>query len=487
MARRARTTASLASALAVTLTIASAACVGDDPVGSAPATDGGGPGTGGDGSTTGDGGGPDGCTPGTKTCADGTTLATCGQTATETCALECSTTGGAHCTVLQPNVPVTAADLATADVVPVTISADAVVDTATGSIEGLRPANADPSTQEMKSGIAFRLVGNVGVFIVKSFKVSTGVTLKLRGPAAFALVAAETIEIVGVVDARGYDVNGVLCGVPGSGTDTAHVAGPGGSPGGIKGGSTNGVAPGAGGGKGVSGFTAGATEGPGGGGFGGTGGNGGGYANSGGAIVAMPSPIAGGFGGGASSLNGGSGGGGGGAVQLVAGATITIGGGPNPGGINAGGCGGTGGAFGEAGSGGGSGGAILLQSPVVTIKALGVLAANGGAGSTGSAAARGEHGKLGKASALGPPANGGYGKGGDGAPRVLGGSLESPLSGEAGGAPTGNKGGGGGGGGGRIRIENRSGSVSVPADGVVSPAIETGPAAATTVGAVSTK
>ncbi|MBX3191336.1 MAG: hypothetical protein KF819_30340 [Labilithrix sp.] len=46
--------------------------------------------------------GPDGGAPGTRSCVDGITLATCGQ-GTETCALECTTLGGAHCTVMEPN------------------------------------------------------------------------------------------------------------------------------------------------------------------------------------------------------------------------------------------------------------------------------------------------------------------------------------------------------------------------------------------------
>ncbi len=448
---------------------------------------------GGDGSTSTnpDGGGPNGCTPGTKTCIDGTTLGTCGQPGAETCPLDCSTVGGAHCTVIQPNLPVTTADLAKPGVVALTISADAFVDTDTGAIEGIRPPNVDPGTDEIKSGIGFRLVGKVGVFTVKSLKVSTGATLKLRGAAAFALAAAETIEVVGIVDARGYDTAGVLCGTPNTtlASDTSHVAGPGGSPGALRDGANNGTASGAGGGRGVAGFTSG-TAGAGGGGFGGAGGTGGDYPNSGGAVVPMPSPIAGGFGGGASGgsggANGANGGGGGGAVQLVAGMSIAIGGGPNVGGINAGGCGGTGAAFGQTGSGGGSGGAILLQAPITTIKALGVLAANGGAGSTGNSSPRGEHGKLGKDFAIGPAAAGGYGKGGNGAPGITG-SPEQMLAGDPGGPASGSKGGAGGGGVGRIRIENRSGSMAIPADGVVSPVIATGPTAASTVGVLATK
>lgn len=470
------------------------ACVGDDPVAVTPGgvvtSDGGGQV---DGTTTtpGSEGGADGaaCVPGAKVCVDGTTLGTCGDPATQKCALDCSSVGFAHCTVMQPTAPVAGADLTTAGTTPLTVSVSALVDTDTGAIEGIRPPNVDPSTQELKSGIAFRRVGNVGVFSVKSFSVNTGATLKLRGTSAFAIAAAETISVVGIIDARGYDANGVLCGLPSTtpASDTAYVAGPGGSPGAQRTGANNGSAVGAGGGKGVAGFTAGSVSGPGGGGFGGTGGNGGGYANSGGASVPFPGPIAGGFGGGASGGSGGangqSGGGGGGAVQLVAGLSIEIGGGANPGGVNAGGCGGTGAQFGEAGSAGGSGGAILLQAPVIAVKALGVLAANGGAGSTGSTGTRGGHGSLSKSTALGSAAVSGYGKGGDGAP---GNPPNTPLlDGENGG--TGTRGGGGGGAVGRIRLENRSGSIALAPEGIVSPPIATGATAATTVGVLPVK
>jgi hypothetical protein len=154
--------------------------------------------------------------------------------------------------------------------------------------------------------------------------------------------------------------------------------------------------------------------------------------------------------------------------------------------VNAGGCGGTGAAFGETGSGGGSGGAILLQSPITSVKANGVLAANGGAGSTGSSAGRGEHGKLSKSFAIGPAATGGYGKGGNGAPGIMG-TPEQMLAGDPGGPATGNKGGAGGGGVGRIRVENRSGSMAVDPAGIVSPVIATGATAATTVGVLTVK
>lgn len=457
--------------------LAFAACVGDEPSvapsggqDDAAVGDGGGPG---DGAVTHEGG--DTCTAGDPICVDGATLGTCGSSDTQTCTFGCINVGGAHCGVMQPSLPVTASDLGTTGVTDVDVTADAFLDTDNGAIDNLRAANDSPSAREQKSGITYQLVGGVGVFIVKSLKVETGVALKLRGTAAAAIVATQTMTIVGVVDARGYDKSGALC--------AANVAGPGGSSGAATSDTPNGNATGAGGGLGVVGFTD--TSGPGGGGYGGPGGAGGGYPLSAGGTAPLPGPIAGGFGGGASGASGGSngapGGGGGGAVQLVAGVSINVGGGANPGGINAGGCGGKGAAFGNTGSGAGSGGTILLQAPTLSIAATGVLAANGGGGSTGNGSGPGENGKLSNGLAIGAAANGGYGKGGDGS------SALSPV-GQPGG--TGTKGGGGGGGSGRIRLENVSGSVTPATGGIVSPKIDVdvdGGIPPTTVGVLLTK
>ncbi|MEO6877048.1 MAG: hypothetical protein ABI205_01120, partial [Gemmatimonadaceae bacterium] len=413
----------------------------------------------------------------------GATLGACGSTDTQACTFGCATAGGAHCGVMQPSLPVTAADLATAGVADLDVKSDGFVDTDTGAIDGVRAANGSPGTREQKSGITYQLVGNVGVFVVKSLKIETGATLKLRGTAAAAIVATQTMTIVGVIDARGYDSSGTLC--------AGNVAGPGGSPGALGIDSGNGTARGAGGGKGVAGFTSGSVAGPGGGGYGGAGGGGGGYLAGGGAIVPFPGPIAGGFGGGASGTEGppqGSagepGGGGGGAVQLVAGVSIAIGGGANPGGLNAGGCGGKGATMGQAGSGAGSGGTILVQAPTISIATNGVLAVNGGGGATGGKSTLGENGKLSPSVAIGVGAAGGYGKGGDG-------SSALSIAGASGGDGTsGNKGGGGGGGAGRIRLENVSGSVTPDNGGIVSPQIGVevdGGVWPTTVGALLTK
>jgi hypothetical protein len=474
-------------------------CVGDDPTppadttssSSSTSSSGGGTSGGTSGGTTSSSGDGGNCDPGAKRCIDGTTLGACG--VTEKCAIECSEAGSAHCTEIEPAAPITKADLRVGGAVPLEISntgAPIVLNTDNGAIDGIRTANGDPTAKEMISGIGFQRIGKVGVFTVKSFKVNTGATLIARGGSAFALAATETIEVIGLIDARGYNAAGVLCGTTNTtpNLDTAYVAGPGGFPGGDR--TVNqGDAPGAGGGKGVAFPTPGNSRGAGGGGFGGAGGAGGAKTSevviqNGGPSVPLPSPIHGGFGGGASGpANGKSGGGGGGAVQLVAQGSITIGGGANPGGINVGGCGGESAQFGTNGSAGGSGGAIFLQSPITVMKDNGVLAANGGGGGTQNTG-RAEAGKLSAMFAIGSGAST-YGKGGNGAPTDLTGSPASYV-GEAG---MGNAAGGGSGGGGagRIRIENRSGSVVVPSASIISPAIAVGGAAVTTVGTLAIK
>ncbi len=347
-----------------------AACVGGDDTSN---PDSGAPDTGSD-TTTSDVANDTGCTP---SCVDVNTLSAC-PTQQVACALGCSTSGGAHCQVLQPQSPVTAADLSTAGVSALTISTNAFINTDTGVIDiptvsTIRAANADPSTFQIISGIGYQLFAgvNVGVFTVGNFTINDTITLTARGNAAFALASSGTIVITGVLDARGYTSAGMLCG--------DVTGGPGGGVG-----SATGNAPGTGGGQGGDSDLTGADQtvsgGGGGGGYGGVGGVGGnglsGYGTGGGTggIVASLLPtIAGGFGGGDSVL--GKGGGGGGGVQLVAATSITVGGGSMTGGINAGGCSSV---LTNGYGGGGSGGTILLETPVVTMQTMGVLGANGG-------------------------------------------------------------------------------------------------------------
>jgi hypothetical protein len=156
-------------------------------------------------------------------------------------------------------------------------------------------------------------------------------------------------------------------------------------------------------------------------------------------------PLLGGSAGG-SEAEAATGGGGGGAIQIVAGASITVG---PEGVITAGG----GGGEGDNQGGGGSGGAILLEAPSVTI--TGNLAANGGGGGPGGANA------TGNATA----ASGGL----DGAGHLVGGagSAGKTLPGGAGLTNTDGSLAGGGGGAGRIRINTASGGATIT--GIVSP------------------
>src|SRR5690606_27099766 len=81
----------------------------------------------------------------------------------------------------------------------------------------------------------------LAIWTFDALTVPAGVTIHFTGTNPAALVAAKTIAIVGVVDARGYNEGGVLCG-PGT------APGPGGLPGGLAslGGSPLGGGPGGG-------------------------------------------------------------------------------------------------------------------------------------------------------------------------------------------------------------------------------------------------
>jgi hypothetical protein len=311
--------------------------------------------------------------------------------------------------------------------------------------------------QGVIAGIDYEQRGtNAAVFRMKSLA-TTGRTY-VRGHRAVAIVADETIEIGGVVDARG--------------TCTGSGAGPGGFSGGGKGDN--------GGGDGGGLGSAGQDEGGGGGGYGGAGGNGGngndptspilGGSASGDATITL---LAGGAGGGGGGNGGGGatgvGGGGGGAVQLVSNLRITVG---SDGGINAGGCGGRSGAGGnDGGGGGGAGGTILLEAPSVQL--LGALAVNGGGGGGGSTGGVTPPPPGGNATLNRNPAQGAPG----GAIGGIGGAANM-LDGTAGGT-TGGNGAGGGGAVGRIRINTKTGSASVDAAAVLSPSLDDHPTSCT--------
>jgi hypothetical protein len=395
------------------------------------------------------------CTP---SCTNATTFHDCVAQSDVACALGCVSTGTPHCAVMQPASPVTPADLTATGVSDLVISKLTTLHTDTGAIDGIRTANVDPTAHEVISQIGFQLFAgaNVGVFTMKNFTVNDTIVVVARGGPALAVVAGDTISLLGTLDARGYRTDGSLCG-----GSTPSAIGPGGSAGGISAGND---AVGAGGGHGAD------VGGGGGGGFGGTGGDGRKYTGEqapssvGGATVPFALPISGGFGGGANGA--GDGGGGGGAVQLVAANAIKIGGGTKAGGVNVGGCGGFGATNSTfpntGGGGGGSGGEILLQSPAVTMLANGVLAANGGAGGDGGGF--GTAGLFSDQPALPAPSSTSLGGAG---------AAGSSLNGVSVTTGTMTQGAGGGGGVGRIRIDNAAGTITLPGGAILSPSMGT--------------
>jgi hypothetical protein len=420
--------------------------------------------------------GPDADACNGSTCTDPSTLTTCGGPP-QACAFGCTSTGGAHCAIIYPTAPVAPSDLTLAGLADTTISQNAEFFTDTGAIENVRAANGNPLMAEVSSGIGFHIASDsaghkIGVWSFKSLTIPSGVTIRFNSAFPAALVASNTITIVGVVDARGYDATGTLCG--------GNAAGPGGGLGGVTGG--NGQGPGAGLAPMPNNTYSGGASGGSYGGVGGAGGHGATAATRPGANpgstygVPSLSPLLGGSGGGGA---GAAGGGGGGAIQLVAGQKVIIGGGANPGGVNAGGCNGHGAAFGSAGSAGGSGGAILVETPALDMQANGVLAANGGAGAAGDSTPDPQPGQLSSMLVYGaiPQGGSGYGAGGDP-------GVGSNPSASAGSGAINSSGGGGSGGGsaGRIRINNLSGTFTPGSGAVVTPSLGITPNPPSSVG-----
>ena len=385
------------------------------------------------------------CTPNTSQCA-GDTLVVCGADggvpATTTCSFGCVGSGaGPHCQSLVPTQPVSANDLTFAGLSPVTLTSTVVFDTATGAISDaggatIRDANVSVSPSavaEVHQGIAFHtLETNFVIWVFGDLNVAAGAQVLFKGGARVAIASQTSLSIRGVVDARGYDFSGAtpaLC----SGT----VGGPGG---GIGGAATM-----AGGPAGVGG--AGSASGGGGGGDGDVGGNGGGGTMGGpirgtqtlsGGVV-----FAGGGGGGPTGVGGGAGGG----LQLVVlGPVVIDGTGAARGGINLGGCGGK-----ANGGGGGAGGELLIEAATIELRANGGLATNGGGGG-GATSGDGQPGALATTAAAGGT---GGGMGG------VTGSLAGANSSTA----------GGGGASGRVRLSTRSGSATIDAAAVLSPAL----------------
>jgi hypothetical protein len=416
-----------------------------------------------------------GCTPSTTFCSNGSTLQTCSSDGTmvtpTSCPLGCSDTPPAHCKSFVPSLPALASDLQAglADTV-LTTGTTYLINTDDGSISNIRGAGAGILTQ-----ISYRATTpgtndpGAGVFGFNSLDLQNGATLQAVGSRALVIVAATTIGITGVLDARAYNAASTgsklcnLAGVPGAGgfagatSTSTKGSGPGGGGGGT---ATGGNGGGAGGGHGAVG------------GYGGTGSSAGDNAGVGG-IIDFPTPLVplrGGSGGGAGT--GGSGysfgGGGGGAVQLVAGTSVTIGGGASAGGIDVGGCGGGYGIMLSSGGGGGAGGAILIEAPAVNVLDQAVLAANGGGGGSYDNSAptggTGFAGDLNATAAAGGAGSSGYTKAGSGAAGNI-------VSGGQGLYVSGSSGGGGGGAVGIILINNVSGSLTPAGGAIVSPTL----------------
>ena len=272
----------------------------------------------------------------------------------------------------------------------------------------------------------------IAVYVYKNVRIGRNANLNFSGANAGALVALETMTILGGI------------------TATA-------------GGFVNDGSPNPLGGGDGGGFPARDTNASGGGSYGGRGGEGaaapGGVPGAPGAIYGNPAiiPLVGGSSGGAKG-----GGNGGGALQLVAGKRLYI---SQHGYVS---CGGGGGAKGFVyatthGHGGGSGGSILLEAPIVEV--AGVLAANGGGGGGGthgsSAAEDGIWGELRAAGGHDPKTDAPGGAG----------SAGAELNGEHGRRGPDDKASGGGGGAGRIRINTSTGEAVI--SGKLSPALST--------------
>ena len=260
------------------------------------------------------------------------------------------------------------------------------------------------------------------VFVARNFRIEAGQTVALSGTRPIILVALDSIEIIGQLNADPGIAGGAL---QGNGVDA------------------NG--PGEGGGK------YGGMPGPrgGGGGFCGKGGDAGAAIAKGGIAYGTATliPLRGG-----SSGGGPYPGGGGAAVQLVAGRRIHIGAAgrvyvPGGGGHSAL----------NLGGGGGAGGAILLESKDIAIE--GALAANGGGGGSNNGGGEGQLGTAtttpAKGDVAGPEGAGGAGSGGA---TVAGGNATG----------TADVAGNGGGGAGWIRLNTSSGAATV--SGIVTPA-----------------
>lgn len=416
-----------------------------------------------------DSGLPTTCDPLSITC-DGSHRVTCAGDGTVAnaflCPLGCVEEGGiGRCLdlVSSAGIDIDVFGLGSAPTDPGSLAPVVIVNTDNGEITDGSGVVLRSSGGGLIQGIWFEVVPrtdptapDIGVFAVTSVTIPDGVTVRMVGGNAGALIAPGE-----------FRVDGVLESVAGG-----SVAGAGGSSGGAAG------ADGVGAGAGTAAPGALGIGGGGGGGFCGLGGDGGsaGSPGLGGVAYGTPelTPLLGGSGGGGGSNafnNGGTGGGGGGALYVASLTRLIVG---ATGAIHAGGGGGGADAAGPGG-GGGSGGGLLLEAPEVSVELGGVIAVNGGGGGgSDDAAAVGEAGQPSATAALGGGASGMV-AGGDGS------SLGS-ADGLVGMNDIFNGAGGGGGGAGRIRINTRFGVATV--DGLLSPGPATG---CVTEGAVATE
>jgi hypothetical protein len=278
----------------------------------------------------------------------------------------------------------------------------------------------------------------IAVFSFGSLVIASGATVSVEGKHAVALVAANTIDVRGALDARAgaSDSYGPAPGAPPPFCDAGAVCSGGGGAGGAT-----------------------------------PGGNGGGPlgAKGGPALVPQVDPLCGG------SMRGG------GVLALVAGVKVTMSG-PATGvgcGVKAAGAGGSVSSWsfgtpGQAGNGGGSGGTVLIESPSFGLVPPCVVACNGG----GGGGAGGSSPMAGCSSPTG--VSGGWpggsatmtldaavgGDGGSGCPPGgrggSGGALGTPAT--SGGASTGASGGGGGGAAGfvHLRVADCAATATLP-------------------------
>jgi hypothetical protein len=294
----------------------------------------------------------------------------------------------------------------------------------------------------------------LGVFVARRIHIAQDVSVHVHGANALVLVATESVEIDGTLTVAGHGASAgpaAWSGIDGYSAQDSSGAGPG------AGGGVRHASGGAGGGASYCS----------------AGGRGGesspGVGGPSGALygAATISPLLGGSSGGVQSKA--MSGAGGGAVQIVANVAVVVG---KTGAINAGGGGGTRDCIAGTG-GGGSGGAILIEAPRVAID--GVVAANGGAGSSATCSPPGDSPADGLASAT--PAW-------DGTTSGAGAAGVTPA--QPGGAPmSGEEAGAGGGGAGWIRFNAGSAGAAIATDAIVSPATSTGCATVGTLAARS--